>query len=183
LQVITNSGSAEQQRTKAREIVNEFGAAKIDSIPTNQLLQTVGRLSAAVLVLGEEGDESDIERLIPLINLQVPSSAVQYLGDIGVSSLRDPNGTSERQKFPACDSLSNILRKSGAGRNQIILNSAANNEFSMQSTLRILGVLIDAKSASVREYADQIILRFGDRALPGIQELETQRKSYWSADL
>src|SRR5580765_8358650 len=67
---------------KARTIIAETPSKTIMAIPTNQQIASIGRLCAAILVLGEKGDISDLQKLASYTWLRIPNPSVIY-DDLG----------------------------------------------------------------------------------------------------
>ncbi len=186
---ITNTDNNDKQLAKIRGIIDGLSSDKLNAIPTNQLAETLGQLSAAIFILGKKGDISDTTRLMRFVNLHIPSSAVAYyvvpyLPDVPVEDLPSSKGESARQQFPACFSLSFDFKGNPNSKNEALLNSATNDSFQLEANLRILGVLIDSGDKSASEYAERIKMRFGSEKVSLlINDLKYGTKSYWSSKL
>lgn len=180
---IAKSGNNEQQTAKAREIVDGLSMAKISAAPANQLAETVGRLSAALFILGEKGNTSDIDRLLRFAEIRLPNPRYVYAGGIWiVGGLISSDGDDEQQRVPSCYSLCTILKRNPNFTTNAILNSTIH--YPPVCTLRILGALIRARYTGANDYAARIRVRFGsDKVNQSVEDLELGVKWYWSVDL
>jgi hypothetical protein len=182
------SGNSAEQLLQARTIVDGSSWAALGATPTNRVLESVGRLSAAILILGDVGGPADEERLVRFADLRIQSPALKYgapiLPDVPHLSLGSITGLSERQQFPACYALSEILRRAPASATDFLLSTAGDNNVSLEIRLRVFAVLIDAKSPIANDYKQRLTRQSSLPQLSKtIKEIEAGDKRYWSQSM
>ncbi len=182
---LKSAGDHQLRLEKARKIVDDFAAKDLDTVPTNQLAFQIGRLSAGIFLLGEEGNVTDEKRLIKFVQLRLPNPRIIYLGNLPMlSGLISPSGDSEQERFPACYALAKILKNQSAKDSQPILDSATDNNLSQIGVLRILGVIIQSRSDGVDEFATKIRNRFPSESVAqSVKDFKNGVKWYWSGTI
>ena len=180
-QEIEKVGNTTNQLSAQRQRIAAVSMKSLSATPTNQLDEAVGKLSAAMYFIGENGNMSDIPQLLQFAEIQLPP-AWAGAGDVPVViGLPVPNSDSEKRRVPACYALAKILYRNQDRITNLVADSATNKTLSATATLRILGVLIDADSIMASGYAEQIRSRFKSKQVnEAIADLETRKMRYWN---
>jgi hypothetical protein len=180
-----NSSSNSQQLDKIRRVIDEFSIEQLNVVPSNQMIHSLGRLTAALFLLGERGNTSDEARLLKFVELRIPTSAVEYgcvphLPEVPIVRITSSSGEVARQKFPACYSLAKISRRNPSDNNGL-LTLATNENVSMESALRILAVMIDSQNQGAVAYSDYLQKKYALEKDPSkINDILVGKKTYWS---
>jgi hypothetical protein len=173
---------------KARSTIDGFLLVKVMAGATNEIEDKVGRFCAALLILGETGDRSDLDRLSRFAEFRISDPDVQYitplLPDVPVVKISSSTGESARKQFPACYALANIIKRNPGNNDKTLLDVATNEMVSSEGELRILGVMVDVHDEGVQEFSARVQNRFNrDSVSRSIQNMENGTIYYWSSKL
>jgi hypothetical protein len=181
LAALTNSADPDEQLATIRHTIDDCSLKDLEMCPTNQLLEPLSKLSASILILSQRGDISDVARLLKFADMRISNSKIAYVGEMPISiGLVSDVDASSQKTFPACYSLSLILRRFPGTPVDAIENSVKDSRMSSEVCLRILGVLVDSEYCNENNYAAQVLTTFGPKMYQPIKDLTCHSRGYWS---
>jgi hypothetical protein len=184
--VLKASGGGQDAVEKARNILKDNSIGSLASVPADQKLELAGKVCAAMLIVGERGDHTDMGMVLPYIPLEIPNPALFYdKHGMGLGGFNRVAETNLQQRFPACFALGGILKRNPQAPPDALIKFVDDEKTALKDCVRVLGVLSYAKSPASDKVAERISIRFGSR--PGIQsDLERVKqgaKAYWDEEL